>query len=217
MEAKEEAVPESEARGGFRPTPIKPATSLEVIADEYIDMFLRMEVVPDRHRAIDIQRRKVVSGSASYKAVAAATAVPWAFIGIVHALEAGFDFSRHLHNGDPLNARTVQVPQGRPTSGQPPFAWEVSAEDALRGQGLDKVGTWTLPRFLYELERYNGFGYRFRSLPTPDLWSGSNQYERGKFVRDGVFDREAVSTQIGGAVLLRALGDAEDLAALPAI
>jgi len=38
-------------------------------------------------------------------------------------------FKLHLHNGDPLTARTVNVPKGRPKTGQPPFAWGISAKD----------------------------------------------------------------------------------------
>ena len=42
---------------------------------------------------------------------------------------------------------------------------------------------------LYELERYNGFGYRDRrpQVLSPYLWSFSNHYSRGKYVADGRF------------------------------
>jgi len=44
-------------------------------------------------------------------------------------------------------------------------------------------------------------------IPTPYLWSGSQHYRKGKYVADHVFDPEAVSGQVGAAVLLKALID----------
>jgi len=61
-----------------------------------------------------------------------------------------------------------------------------------------------MPRMLYLLEKYNGFGYRMRRVPTPYLWSFSNLYEKGKFLQDGRFDPEAVSKQCGAALMLKA-------------
>ena len=62
---------------------------------------------------------------------------PWFFLGVIHAMESRFNFERHLHNGDPLSARTVRVPKGFPKAGNPPFTWEVSAEeDAMEEYGL---------------------------------------------------------------------------------
>ena len=58
---------------------------------------------------------------------------------------------------------------------------------------------------LYQLERYNGFGYRKRGLVTPYLWSFSNLYIKGKFVADGHFDPNAVSKQCGAALMLKAV------------
>jgi lysozyme family protein len=42
-------------------------------------------------------------------------------------------------------------------------------------------------------------------LPTPYLWSFSNNYEKGKFVADGHYDPEAVSKQCGAALMLKAI------------
>jgi lysozyme family protein len=67
------------------------------------------------------------------------------------------------------------------------------------------VTDWSVPHMLFLLERYNGFGYRSRGVPTPYLWSLSNLYEKGKFVADGVFDPAAVSKQCGAAVMLKAV------------
>lgn len=139
-----------------------------------------------------------------YQAVAAAIGIPWYFVSVIHAMEASLDFQKHLHNGDPLTARTVQVPKGRPIEGNPPFTWEESAIDALKMRGLDKVTDWSLPGLLFQLEGYNGFAYRRLKppVPTPYLWSYSPSYKSGKFVADGKFDPDVVSKQCGAAVIL---------------
>jgi len=71
------------------------------------------------------------------------------------------------------------------------------------------------------LEHYNGLGYRNGAgrdttppSTSPYLWSMTDQYTRGKYVRDGVFDPEAVSQQVGAVPLLMLLiaGDHIDVA-----
>ncbi|WP_245453663.1 hypothetical protein [Bradyrhizobium sp. AC87j1] len=47
--------------------------------------------------------------------------------------------------------------------------------------------------------------YAARGLPSPYLWSGTNQYRAGKYVRDGVFDPGKVDPQLGCAALMIAL------------
>jgi hypothetical protein len=106
-----------------------------------------------------------------------------------------------------LTARTVQVPAGRPIAGNPPFTWEESTEDALKYSKLDQVDEWTLSRLLYELEGYNGWGYRLyhTHVKSPYLWSYSNNYVSGKYIADGTWSDTAVSQQSGAAVILRRL------------
>ena len=89
---------------------------------------------------------KIKHGQPRYEGVAATlnNGIPWWFIGITHFMEAGAfkdPFSRHLHCGDPLTARTVNVPKGRPLfnpaggseppSATNPYTWEETALDAL--------------------------------------------------------------------------------------
>ncbi|MDN3520185.1 hypothetical protein [Halomonas ramblicola] len=97
---------------------------------------------------------------ARYEAVTDRQGVPWAFVAVVHQMESSGDFSRHLYNGDPLTARTVQVPKGRPKRGSPPFTWEESAADAMALKRLSGSTDWSVAGMLYQLERYNGWGYR---------------------------------------------------------
>ena len=131
--------------------------------------------------------------------------MPWWWVAITHNLESGADFSRHLHNGDPLTARTHQVPAGRPKAGSPPFTWEESARDALQLKNLDRVQDWSVARCLYEFERYNGWGYVARKINSPYVWSFTTLYSRGKYVADGKFSASAVSQQCGAAATMKAM------------
>jgi lysozyme family protein len=162
---------------------------------------------PKRKASVNALAKKIRANRKRYEKVGKAVGVPWYVVGIVHSLEASGNFTRHLHNGDPLTARTVHVPAGRPKTGRPPFTWEQSAIDALRGRGLGAWKDWSVPGTLYQLEAYNGFGYRDHhpNVPSPYLWSFSTHYTRGKYVADGRFSASAVSQQVGAALLLKQL------------
>ncbi|WP_232830455.1 peptidoglycan-binding protein [Oceanicella sp. SM1341] len=165
---------------------------------------------PDPARLGEIDHfylRPLLRNRALYEGLGARLGIPWWFIGLIHGLEASFSLETHLHNGDPLSARTVHHPPRRPATGSPPFTWTESATDALTMEGLAGLDDWSLGPALDRLERYNGLGYRNRGVPSPYLWSFSNHYTRGKFVADGRFDPDAVSKQCGAAVLLRRLED----------
>jgi hypothetical protein len=128
-------------------------------------------------------------------------------------MECGQNFTQHLHNGDPLSARTTHVPAGRPREGAPPFTWEESAADALKGEGLPDWDDWSIPGMLYTLEGYNGWGYRrfHPEVKSPYLWSGTNHYSSGKYVADNKWSATAVSAQIGTATLLRRIAEKGEL------
>ncbi|MEX2520390.1 MAG: hypothetical protein WD969_13775, partial [Paracoccaceae bacterium] len=189
------------------------STVFAEIAAEYETMFAAARPHAERAGEIAWVRSRILRGRSAYEAASRATGAPWVLIGLIHGLEASFDFSRHLHNGDPLTARTRHAPAGRPAAGEPPFTWEFSAADALRGHGLHEIRDWSLARALFELERFNGFGYRHRRAPSPYLWSFSDRYRAGKFVRDGVFDPDAVSAQAGAATVLKTMIAAGDVTA----
>jgi lysozyme family protein len=174
---------------------------------EYDRLFNGCVIKPNMYNIVDQSVSIIKNGRARYEAVSNSIGVPWFFVGIVHHLEGSSKFTVHLHNGDPLTARTVNVPARRPTTGNPPFTWEFSATDALVGQGLDKWTDWSVSGLLYQMERYNGFGYRRYKINSPYLWSLSNQYTKGKFTADGNFSPDAVSKQTGAAVLLRRISE----------
>jgi lysozyme family protein len=184
--------------------PISTARDFASLQAEYEAFFAACTVRLERQGNIDYYLKNIGSGKDRYAEVVAGMAAPWYFIGILHAMEAGFNFNRHLHNGDPLTARTVRVPAGRPASGNPPFTWRDSAMDAVQLKNLHTITDWSIARMLHLLESFNGFGYRPFRNPTPYLWSFSNIYEKGKYVSDGVYDPNAVSQQCGAGVILKA-------------
>ena len=177
------------------------------LRDEYERRFATAVVNPARKQDVEDIITRVMKNRGRYQRVEAATHVPWYIVAAIHNMECSGDFRCHLHNGDPLTARTKHVPKGRPLKGAPPFDWTVSAIDALQLDGFDVWGDWSLAGSLFKLESFNGGGYRAHGIPTPYLWSGSQLYTSGKFVRDSVFDPNAISTQIGAAVLLRRMVD----------
>jgi lysozyme family protein len=182
------------------------------LKNEYARLFSEMELRSNYSEAANWNAAMIRKSRARYEGVSKVTGVPWHFIAVIHALESSFNFRAHFHNGDfPLSARTRQVPSGRPAIWLPPADWESSAKDALRLLGFTNQKDWSLERTLYRLEAYNGLGYRSYGVPTPYLWSYSNQYDRGKFVADGHFSDRARSQQCGSAVMLKLLEQSGDI------
>lgn len=184
---------------------------LEEVADGYRKLFETCVIRSDKRSTVqwymtrlnDSTRRK------AYEAVFERTCVPWYVVGIIHGMECSFDMNSHLHNGDSLKAKTVRIPAGRPNPWLPPSDWVSSATDALRYDKLDEKADWDLASTLYRWESYNGWRSRLLyGINTPYLWSFSNHYTKGKFVRDNVWDPNAVSAQCGAAVMLKALIEA---------
>jgi lysozyme family protein len=183
--------------------------SIESTRAQYKELFQKCSIKDKYKDKVAFQIDFLQRNKDKYSTVAnlLQSSIPWYFIGIIHSLEASFNFKSHLHNGDvPLSRKTVHVPAGRPLDPwNPPYPWEGSANDALRMKNFDKENKWGLTSLLYRFEAYNGFGYFFRNKPSPYLWSFSNNYEKGKYVADGSYDANYVSQQCGAATMLKAL------------
>ena len=177
---------------------------------EYEKLFSECILKSAHKTEVDGIVSRINSGKAlHYDDVSDTTGVPWFVIGVIHYLEAGLNFQSHLHNGDPLSARTVHVPKGYPHHGNPPFTWRESAIDALTLDGLTTETDWSVGRILYHLEKFNGFGYHMLThpIPSPYLWSYSQIYTKGKYGSDGHYDPNLVSKQAGAAVILKEMAD----------
>lgn len=166
---------------------------------------------------------KAVANKATYLNVARRSGMPdvgWVFIAVTHYRESGADFSTNLGQGDPWNKPSVHVPAGR----GPFTSFEDAAIDALVNCApyAARLTDWSIAGMLTNLERYNGIGYANKGRPSPYIWSGTDQYSSGKYIRDGVYDPDAVDKQLGCAGLILAMMDLDqsikfaDVAAVPA-
>jgi lysozyme family protein len=159
-----------------------------------------------RSTKINAAAEKIIANRGRYDVVAKATGVPWDVIGVIHYRESTNDFRGVLHNGQKIigtGKKTTWVPKGRG-----PFqTWEQAAVDALANchPYLAKNKDWSLSNTLDLLERYNGLGYRNKGLPSPYLWAGTDQYQKGKYVADGKYDANHVDQQLGVAAILMKL------------
>lgn len=160
-------------------------------------------MVITRSAAVEKAAMTIVANRSRYMEIEKATGVPWKMIGVIHMRESSCNFRTHLHNGNPLTARTYLVPAGRPIRGKPPFTFEESAIDALTYQKLNLVKSWPLEQMCYSLEAYNGWGYRYKGFPSAYLWAGSNQYVSGKYIADGVWSDTTVDVQLGVMPMLK--------------
>lgn len=209
--ARLEVVGEDEeppTRAASQNAKVNKSIKYEDIRDEYVRLFQTCKIREDKLGAARREADRIVANRKVYQEISGETEVPWWFIGLIHGMECSFSLSKHLHNGDSLKARTWQVPAGRPKEGSPPFTFVNSAVDALGYDGFSGKTDWPLPMVLYRLERYNGFGYRKKfGTASPYLWSYCNHFTSGKYVRDGVYDPDAISKQCGTVAMLRDLLD----------
>ncbi len=184
------------------------APKLETIRQQYVRLWKTAEIHPEWRARLQRAAERILSFKQQYRDVEAKTGVPWFFVGILHYRESNCDFEKHLHNGDPLTAKTVRVPAGRPATGEAPFSWLESAIDALLMKKLDKVPVWDIARICFEAERFNGWGYRGPNKPnSPYLWSGTDAYTAGKYVADHVYSATAVDRQAGAIAVLKVLAE----------
>jgi len=155
--------------------PIGTSSNFTALRSELDAWFKAVIVRDDCKDKVEWHMKQLLKHQSRYRDVGLSlNRMPWAMVGVIHAMECGFNFACHLHNGDPLTNRTKHVPAGQPQMGTPPFSWENSAVDALTQEGFNTVTDWSIPHMLYLLEKYNGFGYRKMGKLTPYLWSFSN-------------------------------------------
>jgi len=169
------------------------------------DRFSKMVIDFDAVSSMNAVAARLISQKARYKALFTKTSVPWPVIAVIHERECSQSFNLSIAQGDPWNAVSTHVPAGR----GPFSSWEEAAVDALTVcEHMDQWGRWdTFGGALTRLEMYNGLGYanQLPSLPSPYVWSRTDQYVSGKFVADHVFDPNFIDVQEGCAPLLAAM------------
>lgn len=135
--------------------------------------------------------------------------VPWWFIPLVHERECvgGVDnWTCNIAQGWAFNQKSKNKPYNGPFS-----SWRVAAIQALVNEAPHAASNtnWSGGGLLTIGEQYNGLGYANKGRPSPYVWSGTNQYVKGKYVADGKYDPNAVDSQLGMAVALKMLMEAD--------
>jgi lysozyme family protein len=196
----------------FKPFNMKTLPVSQRSIDKYQELWDCMRIDPKKLPAVIDTAKTILKYRKQFETAVIGTKIPWYFMGIVYMREDGCKFKGHIHNGDSLRKRTVNVPAGRPiknpaaTTG---YSFIESAQDLILLKGWHNVATWSMPALLYYFEANNGFGYRRLKKPidTPYLWSCTQHYQKGKFAYDGVYDAKLMDEQIGAAPLLKYLTD----------
>lgn len=179
-------------------------TDLVALKQRNIDRWSKAQFT--RSAEFNSPAHKAVANKSTYLDIVRKCGMPdiaWVFVAVSHYRESSQDFTKNLGQGDPLDKVTIHVPKGRgPFLG--PNAFVNAAVDALKNcQPYAAHETdWSIGGMLTLLEEYNGLGYAARGIASPYLWAGTDQYVRGKYVADGVFDPSVVDKQLGCAGLI---------------
>lgn len=164
-------------------------------------------------------KRRITENSLLYSIISREINLPWYILAVIHYRECGLDFGKHIHNGDSLSSRTQNVPSGRPVEPPRPqpyvksdnvcYSFFHSCQDWAKLKdpqlAIPRMHGWSNESVLWFLEANNGFGYRYRDINSPYLWSGTSLYDTGYFVEDGVYNPEARNLQLGCVPLLSSL------------
>jgi lysozyme family protein len=192
--------------------------------NEYLALWNAASIKSTALPKVKLAYDKMIANKPRYEAVANRlnmAGVPWYLIAVIHYRESDFNFNTHLHNGDSLKARTVNVPINRPNfapANGKVYTWEESTIDALMMKIIEPktmIEAWSkgktdnsIQSLLHKLETWNGSGYRPSSLgskaiPSPYLWSDSSIQQAGKYIADSKFSATTTDQQLGAATLLK--------------
>lgn len=180
-----------------------------VTPEEYLEKYKAAKINADKVAVSKAIADKLAKyKDTHYQPVGDVVGCPWWVVACIHNQECGEDvgvFKAVLHNGEKIvgtGKKTTLVPKGKG-----PFAtWNDAAINALGGPGKMKGKASDIGTALAFLERYNGMGYRAKGVPSPYLWSYTDQYVKGKYVADGKYSATAVSKQSGVAAIMKSLG-----------
>lgn len=170
--------------------------------EESVKRFIKEWPDPEYQDKISNTANSVERYKSRYQAVSDALKakwkiIPWEAIGAIHEREWSLNFNTCLHNGDPLNQKTVHVPKWLWPFG----SWEDAAIDALSREtyidGMNTNTTLWLARVAEYCERYNGLGYRRKNRVSPYIWSGARFYTGGRYVADYKFSATSKDSRPG--------------------
>lgn len=165
------------------------------IRSNYADNFLPGQLPAH----VTYYQAKLAAGRERYSAVSDLTQVPWQIIGVLHGLEARFDFDRQFITGEKWKDKTKLEPTGL----GPWDTWDGAAVYGIMKKERPK--DWRLINTCLFFEKWNGLGYYKKGLYTPYCWNYLVPYAvqgGGKYTSDGKYDPKFISKQVGAVTLL---------------
>jgi len=163
----------------------------EALKSEYADLIAAAHIRPECEHVLQKTADRLLHDKAVYARIFEATGVPVAVLMALSEREMSGNLHCYLGNGQRLTMRTTIVPKNRGPFPDTIDGFVAGALDALHLDGLDQITRtaegWSLPRFAYESELWNGFGYRARGIPSPYVFGGTSVQRPGKFVADHVY------------------------------
>lgn len=175
--------------------------------------FLSVELSAYQRSELAHFRRQWEANRARYDHVAGVTGVPAILIAAIHYRESSMDFDTYLHQGDPLGRPAVRHPADIPLFHE----WEEAAIHALNMKrslqtalGIEE-DTRDATAIATYAEAYNGLGYHFRDRPSPYVYAGTDHYQGGLFVRDGVYDPDREDQRLGVVAIGMEVGELDEI------
>lgn len=168
---------------------------------------------------------KICANKTRYGYIEATTGVPWWAVGTIHYREADLNFNSQLGQGDPLNEVSRNVPKRRgpffnhPTDAPGHDAFYRGALDALIDCPPKAAAwpNWTAGGTMTIFEEYNGLGPEMHGVASGYVWSGTDQYTGGKYIRDGVWDPRYIDIQDGCAPIVAMIIAMDDTVKFPGV
>jgi lysozyme family protein len=173
----------------------------EALKGEYTAQIARAHIRPECEHLLDATGKRLLHDKAVYLRIAEVTGVPAAGLMALAEREMNGNLHCYLGNGQRLTQRTTIVPKNRGPFPDTEDGFVAGALDALHLDGLDQVAKtaegWSLPRFAYESELWNGFGYRKHRIPSPYVFGATTVQKPGKFIRDHAYSSTTMDPQLG--------------------
>ncbi|MBX7157223.1 MAG: hypothetical protein K1X66_02385 [Verrucomicrobiae bacterium] len=179
------------------------------VLSSYTNQLNKVSLRPSENQASELEgfKKFYQKNKSRYEAVAEKANMPPELIAALHWRESNGNFGTYLHQGDPLGRPAVHIPNNIPifNEWEPAAVHALNLKQALRDKFGIERGTKDLDKLAAFAEYYNGLGYRKKGLPSPYVLSGTNLYQKGKYVADGKFDPNAVDKQLGVLLMIKAL------------
>ena len=183
--------------------------TFQSMESNYVELNAHASIVPSRERELSIACEGLIRNKAIYVRLGLESDVPPAALMALSSREMNGDIHCYLGNGQRLTMRTTIVPKNRGPFPDTHDGFVAGGMDALRLDGWTEItkqyGKWTLPLFAYFTEEWNGWGYRYRRIPSPYVYGATTVQRPGKFVRDGVFDSSVMDPQLGTLAIVEEL------------